>query len=86
MPTIARFYGIRIMMYYKDHAPPHFHAEYGDSEAVVQISPVAFIGGSLPARARSLVAEWTALHQQELMDNWNRCRKHVAPEAIAPLD
>lgn len=28
MPEISLFYGIRVKMYYDDHNPPHFHAEY----------------------------------------------------------
>ena len=28
MPEISLFYGIRVTMYYDDHNPPHFHAEY----------------------------------------------------------
>jgi hypothetical protein len=28
MPVIATFFGIVIRMYFADHAPPHFHAEY----------------------------------------------------------
>jgi hypothetical protein len=28
MPELSRFYGIVIKMYFGDHAPPHFHAEY----------------------------------------------------------
>jgi hypothetical protein len=74
------------MMYYKDHAPPHFHAVYGDSEAVVQISPIGFIGGQLPPRASSLVLEWAALHQDELLADWRRCRDRLAPVPIAPLE
>ena len=31
------FFGIVIAMYYSDHPPPHFHARYGDFEAVVNI-------------------------------------------------
>ncbi len=33
MPEICRFYGIVIKMYFDDHAPPHFHAEYSEYEA-----------------------------------------------------
>ena len=73
-------------MYYKDHAPPHFHAEYGDAEAVVQISPVGILGGELPTRAKSLVFEWATLHQNELLTNWQRCRESLAPLPVAPLD
>jgi len=28
MPAISVFFGITIRMYYADHSPPHFHAEY----------------------------------------------------------
>jgi hypothetical protein len=33
MPEISRFLGIVIAMYFKDHGPPHFHAEYGSQRA-----------------------------------------------------
>jgi hypothetical protein len=37
MPEISRFLGIIIRIFFKDHAPPHFHAEYGDYEISVDI-------------------------------------------------
>ena len=70
MPEIARFYGIVIKMYFADHAPPHFHAEYAEHEARIAIDSLAVISGSLPARAMGLVAEWATLHQQELVGLW----------------
>lgn len=30
MPKISEFFGIYIYMYFEDHAPPHFHALYGE--------------------------------------------------------
>lgn len=30
MPEISRFLGISITMYFKDHVPPHFHADITD--------------------------------------------------------
>ena len=30
MPKISRFLGIVTYMYFNDHNPPHFHAEYND--------------------------------------------------------
>ena len=86
MPTISQFYGISIRMYYNDHAPPHFHAIYGSQEMIVGIMPIVIIEGSVSPRTRSLVLEWAALHQQELLDNWERCRNAQAPLAVAPLD
>jgi hypothetical protein len=32
VPTIAYFYGIALQMFWQDHAPPHFHAFYGEDE------------------------------------------------------
>lgn len=37
MPEISRFFGIVIKMYMKDHAPPHFHAQYGSFSCAVDI-------------------------------------------------
>ena len=85
MPRVSEFYGIVITMFYRDHNPPHFHAEYGEYVALVGIDPVEVIEGRLPSRARSLVLEWAALHQAELAENWRRGRRRQAPVRIAPL-
>jgi hypothetical protein len=45
MPTISSFYGILIRMFYNDHAPPHFHARYGEFEATVEIESLAVRDG-----------------------------------------
>ena len=37
MPEISLFYGIRVTMYYEDHNPPHFHAEYNGNKALIDI-------------------------------------------------
>jgi uncharacterized protein DUF4160 len=58
MPEISRFFGIVIKMYYNDHPPPHFHAEYAGDQMVVSIETLAIIGGKLAPRAVGLVMEW----------------------------
>lgn len=35
MPEISLFCGIRITMFYGDHNPPHFHAEYAGQRTLV---------------------------------------------------
>jgi hypothetical protein len=62
MPTISRFYGILIQMYFADHAPPHFHALYAEFEAVIDIRTIEVIRGDLPGRALALVIEWAQEH------------------------
>src|SRR5258707_14655370 len=43
MPTISIFDGIKISMFYREHQPPHFHAERGDEEAEVSIDPIMIL-------------------------------------------
>jgi hypothetical protein len=86
MPRISRFYGILIYMYYRDHPPPHFHALYGDHEALIDILTGELIAGGLPRKARELVAEWITAHRDELLENWNRARTGQPLHPVAPLD
>jgi hypothetical protein len=51
MPTISFFYGIAIQMFWQDHAPPHFHALYGEKEALIDIRTLEVLEGRLPRRA-----------------------------------
>jgi len=85
MPTISEFFGILVLMYYNDHAPPHFHAKYGDYEALIQISPVGLLKGNLPPRALSLVIEWALIHQDKLMEDWENARNNKKLQKIPPL-
>ena len=86
MPTIALFYGIAIRMYYREHAPPHFHAEYGGAEIEVGIEPIIVLRGHAPPRVVNLVLEWASLHQAELKADWDLCRASRVPMPIAPLE
>ncbi|ADY27803.1 hypothetical protein Deipr_2703 (plasmid) [Deinococcus proteolyticus MRP] len=86
MPELTRFFGIRITMYFSDHNPPHFHAEYGDDEAVFGIQELAVLEGQLSKRATRLVLEWAAMHQAELMEAWNAASNNEAPGKISPLE
>ena len=85
VPRISTFYGIVIAMYYRDHAPPHFHAVYGEHEATIVIATLAVLSGDLPARALRLVQEWAELHQRELLANWESARTHAPLASIEPL-
>ena len=48
MPTISRFYGILVQMYYSDHNPPHVHVVYGDDRAAIEIESLRILAGDLP--------------------------------------
>jgi hypothetical protein len=85
MPEIARFYGLIIKMFYKDHFPPHFHVEYGEFEGVFDIKTLEMFEGELPARAKLLAIEWAILHRKELEENWERRTKGETIKRIEPL-
>jgi hypothetical protein len=85
MPVVSRFLGISVEMYYRDHAPPHFHARYGEYLIIVEIgSGVAT--GDFPPRALRLVLEWRDLRHEELLRNWNEIQCHRLPQPIAGLE
>ena len=85
MPTISAFYGLVIRMFFNDHAPPHFHARYGEFEATIDIGTRSVVKGELPRRALELVQEWAMIHRAELLDNWRLCRENATPGKIEPL-
>lgn len=85
MPTICRFHGIVIAMYYDDHGHPHFHARHAGGQAKVRIDQVEVIDSSLGVRQLRLVVAWAELHRQELLENWRRARAGETLLEIEPL-
>ena len=85
MPTISRFFGILIRMYHRDHGPPHFHVEYGEFEAQIEIATLSVLRGWLPRRTCRLVRRWARLRQSEIEENWNRAARHKALRRVPPL-
>lgn len=86
MPKVSEFFGIVIALFYADHAPPHFHARYGEHEALVDIGTLTVLRGALPRRALALVLEWAALHQWGLRADWDLARRGLPLAPILPLD
>ena len=86
MPEVSRFFGITVRMYFDEHDPPHFHAIYAGDEVQVGIDPIAVLQGQLPRRATSMVLEWAALHQRELLNNWRLLRNNQPILQIEGLD
>jgi hypothetical protein len=86
MPRICEFFGILIKMYFNDHTPAHFHAEYGEFEAIYTIDTLDILRGELPRRAHTMVVEWTIIHRSELRENWELARLGLPLKPIQPLD
>lgn len=84
MPEICRFYGIIIKMYYSDHNPPHFHVEYQNYEAIIEIDNGVIIG-QMPRRQLNLIYEWLDINKQELVENWELATGREPLNKIDPL-
>ena len=85
MPEISRFYGIIIKMYFNEYNPPHFHVEYQDYEAIVNIE-TGELTGKISRRALVLVYEWLDQNKEALLENWKRIEERKPLNKIKPLD
>ncbi|MBP7101523.1 MAG: DUF4160 domain-containing protein [Leptotrichiaceae bacterium] len=85
MPSISRFLGIIITMYYREHNPPHFHVKYNEYKAIFTIEDLKMIEGDLPKRVVSLVLEWAFAHREELVEDWNLAVENKPLKNIEPL-
>ncbi|MBI4646770.1 MAG: DUF4160 domain-containing protein [Bacteroidia bacterium] len=84
MPEISRFYGIIILMNFKDHKPPHFHAWYNEFKITVTIRD-GIVKGEMPQRALKLVFDWLEQHREELLKIWELAQKGEQLRKIEPL-
>jgi hypothetical protein len=85
VPRVSAFYGIVITMYFYDHQPPHFHAQYAEHHAVIAIDGQTVLVGGLPGRALKLVKEWATMHREDLQADWELVHGGDVPEPIDPL-
>jgi uncharacterized protein DUF4160 len=88
MPEISRFFGIIIRMYVELGAPhhhPHLHAYYQNTVGIFRIDEIEMIEGTLSRREQRLVEAWMVMHQNELLENWERLQSGELPLKIAPL-
>ncbi len=85
MPVISEFFGIRVTMYYDDHNPPHFHADYNGQKVQVDILKGRVFRGAFPSRQLKFILAWTEIHREELLENWELAKNDCPLNKIAPL-
>ena len=88
MPTISMFYGILILMYFRDnvrHHLPHIHVRYQGVEAAISIEDGSVLDGRLPPKQLKMVQAWIEIHQEELLVDWELAVNGEKPFRIAPL-
>ncbi len=86
MPEVSRFFGIVICMFFNDHEPAHFHAVYGEHEALIEIESLSVYRGEISRRAMALILEWAMLHRNELRKDWELARLGEPLQPIPPLE
>jgi len=85
MPYISMFFGIIIWMFYNDHPPAHFHAEYQGQRGIFDVDGQMVQGNLTSSTAQRLIREWASQHREELEQNWQKAREGVTLHRIAPL-
>ena len=88
MPTISMFYGILVLMYFRDnqrHNLPHIHVRYQGEEAAIAIGDGEIFDGSLPPKQLKMVQAWIEIHKDELLVDWELAVNGDEPFRIAPL-
>ncbi len=86
MPYISMFFGIIIRMFYNEHNPPHFHAEYQGTEGEFDFDGVMLKGNMKSKIARNLIRKWAKIHKKELRGNWTNISNKKPLNKIEPLD
>lgn len=86
MPIIATFLGIIVRVYHDDHNPPHVHVQYGEYEAIVEISSGRLLCGRLPVRVKRLLTEWLRVRREDIMKAWQLARQNRVPPRVRPLE
>ncbi len=86
MPSISVFFGIIIRMFYRDHEPPHFHAEHQGIQGKFDFSGNMIAGAIESRTALRLIREWAALHRGELEQNWRLAKGGQPLRQVAPLE
>lgn len=71
MPVIYIFDGIKIMMYFYDHAPPHVHIDHGGITALLSIHTGEPLERSkLSTKILNKAKDWILENQSELLKLW----------------
>jgi hypothetical protein len=72
MPVVAIFDGIKIELYFNDHAPPHVHAKYNEYEALITILETTVFAGYLPGKQLKMAKKYVTANRQKLLERWQQ--------------
>jgi hypothetical protein len=71
VPKLKQFPGCRIVIYPRDHRPPHVHVEFRDgSRCTVEIETVLVTGVVRPSARLEQPLRWIAANRARLLAKW----------------
>ena len=82
MPTVATIDGIKIQFYWDEHPPSHFHAEYAEYRAMIDMDTLEIREGSIPKAQYRKVVAWARPQEAELLQAWITCLSDLNPGKI----
>jgi len=86
MPVISIFFGIVIRMYFREHEPKHFHAEYQALEGKFDFDGNQLVGNIRSKNALGLIQQWAQLNRAALEVNWSKIQAGQPLDRIPPLE
>jgi hypothetical protein len=86
LPVVSTFFGIVVRMFYREHGPPHFHAEYQGQQATFTFDGEILAGTCRSRSALRLIKDWSLANRSALEANWHRARIGAPLLRIAPLE
>jgi Domain of unknown function (DUF4160) len=71
VPKLKRLPGCRIVIYPRDHRPPHVHVEFRDGDrCAVEIETLLVTGSVRPFGKVKKPPAWIAAHRKWLLAKW----------------
>ncbi len=71
--------GLKIELYAKEHAPPHFHVKGNNIDASFVIESCELLNGSISTKDRKKIEYWHKYSKPKLIEFWNKTRPSDCP-------
>jgi len=70
MPIIYILESIKILIFFDDHCPKHFHVYYSEYEELIEIDSLTTYRGKIPAKQHKKVIKWANENRNYIKEKW----------------
>jgi hypothetical protein len=71
MPTVKIIDNVKVILYSRDHPPPHIHLKYAEFEELIVIETLKTYAGQIPPIQRKKATDWAAQNKSYLLTVFN---------------